>query len=292
MLPDYIKNCLHKVAGAEGMSSYTIDTNAASKHGENFLGIVNAVTLTNTITGQQLHLIYKIPPHNRARRKHFKSSLPFGRETDVYTKLLPAFIEFQQNKGLSAVDSFLSFPKLYAHEFDAETDNYLLIMDDLRTKNFEMWPKDHMMPLNYVEQILIELGKFHAISFAMQDQRPTEFEKFKQFNDVLANFTIKGKVKVFMDKTIDRAIGVLKNPKHKKIVENFRDNYVAVLDEILLDAKSKEFAVICHGDCWNNNFLFQTNSTVSARNIVHCFIQSILILMLIVFPVSFSRTTS
>lgn len=160
MLPDYIENCLHKIAEAEGMSAYTIDTNAASKHGENFLGIVNAVTITNTLTGQQLHLIYKIPPQNPIRRKHFKSALPFCREIDMYTKLLPAFRQFQKDRGLSEPDSFVSFPKLYAYVWDVKTDNYALIMNDLRMESFEMWPKDQMMPLNYVERLLTELAKF------------------------------------------------------------------------------------------------------------------------------------
>lgn len=269
MFPDYIKRCLHKVACAEGMSKYTIESNAASKHGENFLGIVKAVTLTNTATGQPLHLIYKIPPHNRARRKHFKSVLPFGREIDVYTKLLPAFVQFQRDRGLRECDSFLSYPKLYAIESDVENDDYLLIMDDLRTKNFKLWPKEQMMPLNYVDRILIELGKFHAISYAMKDQRPNEFQKFQQFTDVLTKFTIQGKVKIFLDKAIDRAIGVIKHPMHKHIMEQFRGNYVEVIDEVLSGAMSKEYAVICHGDLWCNNFLFQSN--VSAKKLFFFF---------------------
>lgn len=273
MLPNYITNCLHKIAVAEAMPQYQINLNVTSKIGENFLGIVNGVNLMTTNNAatagrcKQLHLIYKIPPANRMRRKHFKSKLAFCREIDFYTKLLPAFVRFQTENGLDESSSFLSFPKLYGYERDIENDNYLLILDDLRAKNFELWPKGKVMPLNYMERILIELAKFHAISFAMQDQRPTEFEQFKRFDNVLVDFMVNGKAKIVMDKTLDRAIGVLKNPLHKEIMQRVRNNYEHRFNDILSGPCSKEYAVICHGDCWNNNVLVQSNATDVSVNV-------------------------
>lgn len=123
-----VSNCLHKIAVAEGMPKYTIQTNVASKHDENFMSFLNAVTLTNADTSEQLHLIWKSPSQNEARREHFKLASVFRREIDVYTKLLPAFVQFQQEKAICQSDSFLSFPKLYAHELDTENGNYLLII--------------------------------------------------------------------------------------------------------------------------------------------------------------------
>lgn len=67
-----------------------------------------------------------------------------------------------------------------------------------------------------------------------------------------------------MDKSLDRGINVLINLLHKQIIQRFRDNHEGILDNLLTNATSKKFAVIRHGDCWGNNFLFSSDSNVSA----------------------------
>lgn len=286
MLSDFITNCVHKVAKNEGFIDYKIETTAGSKHGDNFLGIMTAITVSgkqrkNGIINQQsLYLICKAPPLNEIRKKNWKSNLVFEREIYIYTKLLPTFVRFQREKGLSEADSFLSFPKVYKCEVSEEHDTYLLIMEDLRVKNYEMWPKEKMIALDHEMLALKELAKFHAISFAMQDQRPNEFEQFKQLTDVSMEILMNGFGSV-MSQSMDRLVDVLENPQHKKLVENFRTRYMDVIEKILTESESTEHAVIRHGnisilhsflpliyifinflgDFWNNNFMFQYSSS-------------------------------
>lgn len=268
MIPVYIEKSLHEIAVAQQMCDYKIEPSVMS-NGLGFLGIINSVTITNTITDsdqckrqQKLHLVYKIPPTNAIRRKHLKSALVFGREIAMYTKVLPAFVRFQQEKKINTKDSFVAFPKLYAYEFDTKNDMYFLIMDDLRSKNFTLWPKNRTMSINYVKCILTELGKFHAISFAMQDQQRQEFDEFRRYNDVLSDLVFKGKANAYMTETIDRVIGALKNRKYKELMQHFRQTYIERVDELMNGESSKEFAVIGHGDCWNNNIMFQFDQSV------------------------------
>lgn len=263
MLPEHITNRLHKIAKSEGFSDYKIETKAGSNHGDNFLGVMTSVTLTGTrgLNGksraEELHLIIKLPPSNETRQKNFKTDLVFDREVYMYSKVLPAFVRFQQEKGLSEADSFLSFPKVYSCEEDFENNTYILIMEDLRPKNYQMWPKEKTVPLNHELLVMKELGKLHGISFAMKDQRPNEFDEFKGMKDTFSELVLHGKMRSFMNKSIERAANVLKNPEHKKLMLNFRKTYVETIDDFLAGPLSKEFGVINHGDCWNNNFLYQ-----------------------------------
>lgn len=263
MLPEHITNRLHKIAKSEGFSDYKIETKAGSNHGDNFLGVMTSVTLTGTrgLNGksraEELHLIIKLPPSNETRQKNFKTDLVFDREVYMYSKVLPAFVRFQQEKGLSEADSFLSFPKVYSCEEDFENNTYILIMEDLRPKNYQMWPKEKTVPLNHELLVMKELGKLHGISFAMKDQRPNEFDEFKGIKDTLSELVLHGKMRSFMNKSIERAANVLKNPEHKKLMLNFRKTYVETIDDFLAGPLSKEYGVINHGDCWNNNFLYQ-----------------------------------
>lgn len=263
MLPEHITNRLHKIAKSEGFSDYKIETKAGSNHGDNFLGVMTSVTLTGTrgLNGksraEELHLIIKLPPSNETRQKNFKTDLVFDREVYMYSKVLPAFVRFQQEKGLSEADSFLSFPKVYSCEEDFENNTYILIMEDLRPKNYQMWPKEKTVPLNHELLVMKELGKLHGISFAMKDQRPNEFDEFKGMKDTFSELVLHGKMRSFMNKSIERAANVLKNPEHKKLMLNFRKTYVETIDDFLAGPLSKEYGVINHGDCWNNNFLYQ-----------------------------------
>lgn len=266
MLPDYVENCVHKIAKSEGFTDHKIEMKAGSSHGDNFLGIMTAITLSGTrqkngqIQSEELHLLCKAPPTSAIRQKNFHSALVFSREIYIYSKLLPAFVRFQREKGLSETDSFLSFPKVYACEANDEKGTYILIMEDLRPKNYEMFPKEQTIDLEHELLVMKELAKFHAISFAMKDQRPHEFREFKQITDVFITVMINKSFVAFMRSTIDRSINVLQKPEHIKMMKHFRKTYIERVDKLKTAPFCDEFGIMAHGDCWNNNFLFQHNN--------------------------------
>lgn len=235
------------------------------------LGIMTAVTITGncqkngTCEKKELQLICKAPPLGEIRRKSWKSYMVFEREIYMYSELLPAYVRFQQEKGLSELDAFVSFPKVYKCVVSEEYDTYLLIMEDLRVRNFVMWPKDQMIDLDHELLALRELAKFHAISFAMKDQRPNQFNQFKnKLKDITVDIIYNGSIGTFIAQSFDRFIDVMEKPEHKKLTENFRTRYLETITEFLRGKSSTEFAVIRHGDFWNNNFMFQyTDNNVS-----------------------------
>lgn len=263
MLPEYVIKLLDRIAKEQDFIEYKFETKSGSNHGDNFLGVMIAVTLRGTkvkngsSTIETIHLICKIPPMNESRKKNFKSNFVFDREVYVYSKLLPAFIKFQRDRGLSEADSFVSFPKVYASEANEENGTYVLIMEDLRPQNFEMWPKEKAIAIDHELLVMKEIGKFHAISFAMKDQIPTQFEKFKQLNDIFCEIVLNGKMSSFMDRIIERASNALINPEHKKFMNDLKKSYKQMLEGYFSLSSCDRFGVVGHGDCWNNNFLFQ-----------------------------------
>lgn len=270
MLPNHIKDYLCQIAKSEGFTDFKIETTAGSKAGDNYLGTMIAATINGMKAdnkSEKLNLICKVPPLNKIRNKNFNINEMFEREIYVYSKLLPAFVRFQQEKDLRDVDSFLSFPKVYINEFDADDGLHILIMEDLKSKRYEMWPIEKIIAFDHKMLVMRELGKFHAISLAMQDQRPEEFHEFKQLTDKYSVLLIKGKWRSFLNKSIERAISVVKNAEHKKLLQNFKSRFEEVIMEFVSGPSSKEFAVIGHGDCWSNNFLFQYGSEDNVSSI-------------------------
>lgn len=274
MLPEFLTNLLHQVAKSEGFSNYEIDAKSGSSHGDNYVGIMTATTISGTKylndnhkKDEELHLICKAAPADESRKKRVKSDLVFSREIYIYSKLLPAFVKFQKGKGLNEVDSFVSFPRVYASEINRENGTYVLIMDDLRRKNYQMWPKDEVISLDHQLLVLRELGKFHAVSFAMKDQRPNEFKDYEKLEDTFVDIVLNGLFRQFMDKSFDRSADALTNPKYKQFMKNLRNTYDKKLIEYLKGPCSKEFGVIGHGDCWTNNFLFQYSDDDDVRSL-------------------------
>lgn len=292
MLPNYIIKVLEKIANDLNFIDYKFETDRASSHGDNFLGVLIGVTINGMqkINGQlvaaQLNLICKTPPANENRRKNFQSSTVFDREIHAYAEILPSLVKFQREKGLKEDDSFLAFPKVYACDVDAEHGAYILVMEDLKAKNYKMWPKEKTIPIDHELLLMKELGKLHGISFAFKDQRPNEFNAYKQLTDPFSEI-VRGSMSSFFNQQVQMVRDIVDDPAHKKIVDHFEID--RMLDNCFGWESRDKFGVISHGDCWNNNIMYkytgdnvrigaliQTNMDDTAFDILLCFFVSFL----------------
>lgn len=270
-LPEYLPPILERIAEKENFVNFTINFGSGSNVGDNFSGdLVSAI-----ISGRrkqkddkevdaELSLLCKLAPANAQRRKELECDVFFERESYFYNTVAPTFTRFQQERGLSEEDQFKAFPKCYEAVYDPENGICVIIMEDLRTKGFAMWPKQKPAPASYCRLFVREMAKFHAISFAMKDQQPERFEEFKKLND-LTNVYVKVPNKVeFFWNSCKRVIGALENENHKDIVRDIQNNIPAYVASCLGREAANRFGVISHGDCWNNNFLYRPNEKVSA----------------------------
>lgn len=263
-LPDNIIERLHSVATGEGFTDFTLVTKPGSKHGDNFLGEIFAITITGKrmvnakLVDDRLDVVCKIAPQNQFRREHFKAEIVFTREAFIYNKLLPTFLEFQKKKGLKDEDCFMSFPKCYVAIADKETDEYLVIMKDLRADGYEMWSKSRPVTARQCQLLVQELAKLHAISFAMKDQEPEVFDQFKKLHDVSRKLFLKKNTQGFLVKNYAEVQKYLDNDQHRGILEEFKNNLVPYFEDCLTE-DDRSAKTITHGDCWNNNILYHYN---------------------------------
>lgn len=268
-LPQYIVNLLDTIAQHEGFTNHKYEVEPGTKHGDNFIAVLTAIKLSGDrvqcgkIISDTLHLLCKTVPQSKERRETFRSIKAFEREIFTYTRILPLFTEFQREKGLSVDECFLSFPKVYASIVDSVNDKYALIMEDLRPKQFVMWPRQQPITLAHEKLLLKQLGRFHGISYALKDQKPEVFAEFKALNDVVFDMIENGYARLVIDDCLERAVKVLKNDEHKKVVDKFQYNYYDVYKSFFAKEANEKFGVLNHGDCWVNNFLFQYEEKVN-----------------------------
>lgn len=267
-LPEFLIALLKEIAEKEGFKEYTLEVSAGSNHGDGFLAIVKRVTLTGVRNGVQdkLSLMCKLMPVSQARREQFNSDAVFIREAFMYREVLPTFVEFQKEKGLSKEDGFYEYPKCYGTMDDTVNDHFVIIMEDLKSFGYQMYDKFKSADFNHVKLFVESLGKFHAISFALKDQRPEVFGKFKHLKDVFIQ-QVEEKPEVMgpmFSFFFDKAIAAFKPEDEVEIkaLTKLKEN---IVDEIMRTGSgenSEPFTIINHGDCWNNNLMYRYGKEV------------------------------
>jgi hypothetical protein len=131
-------------------------------------------------------------------------------------------------------------------------------MEDLRDTGHRMW--DKYQPINYEHSkvFLAALGRYHALSFAMKAKRPEQFEKFKELDDFITGRGIDGNFIGFLEGSVLKAAESLEasDEKRKARVQKLSQNLLDTLKQCLQPDEAEPFAVVTHGDCWFNNFVY------------------------------------
>lgn len=263
VLPTYVLNLLDKIAADVGLSNVTKDFGAGSNHGDNFLGVMTSVILCGQKNGQsaKLHLLCKLAPDNEHRRKAFKTALVFQRESFAYTDILPTFLAFQREKGVDDRNCFDSYPKCYEAIANEDNGEFVVIMGDLREEGFTMLPKQEPILLEHALLTMEQLGRFHGISFALKQQRPDVFEKYTQLNDLFGLIFESVTLATALEKAVERAENAVRDESNLNILRNLKAQWREVFADCL-DGRNSKFAIVTHGDAWNNNMLYKYNEQV------------------------------
>ncbi|CAH0598422.1 unnamed protein product [Chrysodeixis includens] len=229
--------------------------------GDSYLSEVIRIRLHGTdrrFKPNYVQVILKSIPKNVARRLTFRSAEFFKNEIGFYEKVLPALLEFQSTKEVK--DPFDKYTKLVLTWCDGKND--VVCLEDATIHQFRAVNTRQIgIDLAHCKLTLKVLAQYHALSFAMKDQKPDEFDKIKTeifetyYHERLRTWYTRfwGRVgKIAVDAVEKEYPGSIYLEKVKKFVapERYDD---------LIDAacNTLENGVISHGDTWTNNFLFK-----------------------------------
>lgn len=170
------------------------------------------------------------------------------------------FHDFQLSKGVNPNENgFSECAKRYFSINDELSES--LFLEDLRERKFEMVNhREGWINFDHISLMMKALGKFHAISFAMKDQKP---EKFKQLcSSIQEQFWafIESKFHKHFINMVNRLTNILVEEKRFDLLAKFKkasgDDPSATLQKLLSAAAAEPYAVICHGDPSINNSMF------------------------------------
>lgn len=258
ILPDRVLQALENIAIGKGYQNFKINIKEGSQHGDGFVGDIFKATISDGISDNQSILVCKVPPESQVRRQMMGMAL-FKREVEVYNEVLPAFKEFQDSKGLKSYRGFNGYPKCYFAYFDEAKDESAIIMEDIRVNDFVMESRFRPTKYENAKSVMIHLGKYHGISFAMRDQCPDAFAQFKKYGDNFSEAWSNEQMEKFLDYNTQRAANTLNEneTKLKEKVLAFGKNMIEHTKRLNDPELSEPYSVLIHGDCHINNLSFK-----------------------------------
>ncbi|XP_035454921.2 uncharacterized protein LOC118279355 [Spodoptera frugiperda] len=204
-----------------------------------------------------VQVILKTIPKSIARRLTFRSHEFFKNEITFYEKILPALLDFQSTKNVK--DPFDKYTKMFFAFCDGTND--VLCLEDVSLYQFGTAVRQEGIDLQHCKLTFKILAQFHALSFALKDQKPEVFGKLKtQLTEVYYHDRLWDWYSRFWKRISGVAIDAVEKEYPDSIyVEKIKEFAVPERYQNMIDAATKtdETAVISHGDSWTNNFLYK-----------------------------------
>ena len=208
-------------------------------------------------TANYVQVILKNIPRNVARRLTFRSHEFFKNEITFYEKVLPALLAFQSTKDVE--DPFDKYAKLFLTYSDGTND--VICLEDASVDSFGTAVRQEGIDLVHCKLTFKVLAQFHALSFAMKDQKPEEFDKIRtQLTELYYDHRLESWYSRFWKRISGIAIDAVEKEYPDSIyVQKVKEFCVPsrYQDMIAAATGTTDTGVISHGDSWTNNFLYK-----------------------------------
>ncbi|ERL93971.1 uncharacterized protein LOC109533289 [Dendroctonus ponderosae] len=230
-----------------------------SEQGEGYLGNITFAKVTGVpFSGKakEFHVVIKSEKRGDGTTNLSPVQLAYERENFFYDKAVPAFQEIEKKYGINITQQL--FPKCFSTL--SYEDQQLIVLQNLKSLDFELYDRHQPFDMEHLKVTLSNYGKFHALSLAYREHKPKEFkELFSGLPCAMKNIIELTK------NSVDAAEKCLymmleENQKFKaaeKLKELLPDGVTAKIQQMLRIQEHEENAVLVHGDCWNNNYMFK-----------------------------------
>lgn len=242
------------------LESYSVEITPGTTSGENFMGVITRIEIKAKAKNSKnvnLNLIMKSAPQNNGVRLFFPIHQCYLREIYIYNEVIPNFMKLQEEKSIT--NKFESIAKCYTT--NSRDLHETLILQDMREFGYTLRSRHDPLDYNHLLLTVKEYGRFHALSFALRQEKPEVFNKLAA-NTEDSFFNSSDITEVRRNSIIARcqqALRSLDPIKHKHAHDVFRKNQDALYHrtrEIVRSKPAGRYAVIGHGDGWVNNLLF------------------------------------
>jgi thiamine kinase-like enzyme len=237
---------------------FAVSIKAKAAKGE---GQLSDVTYVEAKSNTDDPKIYKLAIKSGKTSEAMREMMPLRgiciNEINFYREIVPVLVKFQEERKIQHPFNNLA----ECHDSLILDNMEVLILSNMKEEGYTMHSR--MIPLNEekIKQVVQAYAKFHAVSFALKDQKPEVFAELDKYvKNVLKGTDLEQTLgeKEFFDEL------------QKIAQESNLPQVAAKLQALykLTDAVDPldDYAVIIHGDCENNNYLFKHHVSVSFSN--------------------------
>lgn len=266
-IPNYIQPILSDIIIEQDFQKYEIKVGSGQSEGDGFSSIMLRLSISGIKSDGKsavLALICKILPNDQNILDKFYVVNRFEREIYFYNRILPEFEKIQHENGIfDRSDGFYAYPKCYYANFDHDNNHAVVILEDLIDVGYKMHGSTDFIvrDIEQANKLAIELGRFHAISFALRKLKPDVWKEFMGLNDLLTIMMSTDFMTSLAVKNINLALSVIDpdDTVKKQELKNLENDMWAKISKLTDSKISEPFSVINHGDCWFNNIMYLYN---------------------------------
>ncbi|KAK4874089.1 hypothetical protein RN001_013449 [Aquatica leii] len=252
-----IKKCIETLLQERKIVEYTLAANTVLER--NYVSTVtNVVVCGKNHSGlvQKLNFFIKTAKKERECREFLSIKDMYSREIYTYKYIIPQFIALQKERKIKNLFKFTKF-----YSASEKESKEMVILENLSKKGFKTIHKNISVDYNHAMLVMQELGKFHALSFALRDHFPSTFnEIFNNIDDIEFHGNLGQTSKLFLEQFYPLYIEIMYSGNHTIAFEKLNDSKEHLFKSLQTAVKGKTtepYSVVTHGDFWIANLLFK-----------------------------------
>lgn len=172
------------------------------------------------------------------------------------TQILPCYHKLQEEKSCPL---FSSMPRCYFAKLSNPTET--IVMENLRPQGYVVHDKSIPLDLDHLHVVLKAYAEWHALSFALKDQKPQEYaELTKNLQESPFKNFFRTMFGTLLDHTLEHLYVMLEEKGEVELLHKYKNALGNAKGSIVLEKlldEPEEVSVVLHGDCWNNNLMFK-----------------------------------
>ncbi|XP_041986692.1 uncharacterized protein LOC121738596 [Aricia agestis] len=245
-IPEFILKSVQKIIQKENFNTFEVTTNKMVCSDNNFLGdLFESEIKGETDDGdKKLNIFFKYIIKNENFTLCSLHEV-YRKEVFVYLELLKLFEKFQEEAKVPVEDRF-NMVKCYE-----ETNTECIILENLAVKGYKTLPFDEVMSLEFTEEGVRQLAKFHALSFVLEEKLPDFYEE--NVKTVKASLQYNDCWTKFVDKISSSAVAKFDGDIRRRL-DRFLEMSLEKYPKYVT-GQTSNLKCLCHGDYKMNNIL-------------------------------------
>lgn len=247
-----LRELLRTIAEKHYHHEHEIKITSITSGGANYTSALFLATLTAK-EKDELHLFAKVAIVGDRMRELMNATKMFTIEGFFYNELIKTYDDIQNKHGVSGDDRYL-IPTFYG--CNSKRGEETVVLENLVAKGYGGYDRFKSLDWEHASSAVEELAKFHALSFAYQNEQPEDFErvmKYLWFYKPNSDDTVAD---TYFPKLIGRALKHISNDNHRERVQKFMEAGGGEMYEKF----NRPFGhpVLIHGDYRPSNLFFKT----------------------------------